>query len=157
VINLDQLKRKKKAKKNLIIERKTGNKQPTLGNKRPSECAFFHDTGHQLLYCPDHSCRSCEKKSPRHYASDCFKNPNHNKALTRSTMDNDLSTMPSRFSQAQKSTTFTSNDTTELMKQMMCNFSHTMDTALAQGTSWLFDAGCCNHMTQTVMSLSQRH
>ncbi|GFZ06929.1 hypothetical protein Acr_18g0010990 [Actinidia rufa] len=40
---------------------------------RPNECTFCHATDHRLLTCPIRVCKTCHRRGPGHYRSDCPK------------------------------------------------------------------------------------
>ncbi|KAF7126447.1 hypothetical protein RHSIM_Rhsim11G0068500 [Rhododendron simsii] len=54
--------------------------QPSQSSGPPSQfpgsCTYCHSLSHELLRCPVRTCKHCHKTGPRHYQSDCWKNPN---------------------------------------------------------------------------------
>ncbi|GFS35766.1 hypothetical protein Acr_00g0041870 [Actinidia rufa] len=52
---------------------------------RPNECTFCHATDHRLLTCPIRVCKTCHRRGPGHYRSDCPNNSTRRDTRPQST------------------------------------------------------------------------
>ncbi|KAL0554223.1 hypothetical protein IC582_008140 [Cucumis melo] len=109
-------------------------------------CMNFKLTSHKFINCPKIECRYCHKPDhildnfpikplrPRNYSTRAknFTKPSNSSAAT---VAPDNSTTPQ----------FQISDLQSLLNRLISSTSSAL--ALSPGNRWLFDSGCCNHMT----------
>ncbi|KAM7486879.1 hypothetical protein LguiA_002888 [Lonicera macranthoides] len=81
--------------------------------KTSNECTYCHETNHILLYCPKRVCKFCRKRGPKHYGSDCYKNPARQTSSRPSTVAAAIQTL------SNPSPPVTNNDLAEMLKQVL--------------------------------------
>ena len=108
------------------------------------ECSFCHSPSHLLLDCPTRTCKWCHVKHPKHYASDCPKHPKNSNSQRQKHFAGSTTA----------AATPESNDfmdimrkNQELMERFLTGSMSANESGNSSGNTWLYDSGCCNHMT----------
>ncbi|KAL4582843.1 hypothetical protein LXL04_007404 [Taraxacum kok-saghyz] len=130
--------------------------EPKVATKwNTSECSFCKSPTHLLLNCPIRSCKWCNVKHPRHYGSDCPKNPRNTGSHRPSFRANTVAGSISHETLNTTNTVSTPNSdlmelmrkNQEMMERIMSGCMGANEPGSSLGNMWLFDSGCCNHMT----------